>query len=428
MSTTGPRAPRLTVYGYFGMGNIGNEASLAAFLRVLRRDHPEVVVECLAADPAAVTREHGIPARQLMAYRPAPGARGLRVLVRKASSRVWDVPRTVALVRDVDVLVVPGTGPLESRLMDSPWGLPLWLFLAAAACRVRGARVALVGVGAEPAGRPLLRALFSGTVRLANRTSLRDAASREVVASWHPGRPLETCPDLAFAVPVPASRPERAGHVVIGVMAFEGPTGDPGRGPHRVRAYTDAMADVVTRLVGRGRTVRLIVGDVADLELAEEIARRVQSTGCRAGAVSVSHATTLSALMAEMSEAEVVVASRFHNVIGALKLTKPVVSLGYAGKNGRLLEAFGLGGFDQPLESFDVDLLLEQVEEVRRVHVGVEVQMKEVLRRLETEADSHLTRVVADLLGHAAGRTQVPSDATARERRRARSPRGGHHR
>src|SRR5690349_4294732 len=93
---------RVATYGYFGMGNLGNEASLAAFLDYLRDRHPEAVLSCFAADAEAVRREHGVPATRLMAYRAAPGSSGLRVRAAKAASRLLDVPRTFWLMRDVD--------------------------------------------------------------------------------------------------------------------------------------------------------------------------------------------------------------------------------------------------------------------------------------------------------------------------------------
>ncbi|MCD6639296.1 MAG: polysaccharide pyruvyl transferase family protein, partial [Nocardioides sp.] len=177
------RPPVVALYGYFGMGNIGNEASFAAFLAQLRRHRPDVVVKAFVAGPDEVSALHHVPAERLMAYRAARGGSGVRETLRKVVGRVVDVPRGWRLVRDVDVLVVPGTGVLETQLMARPWGLPYWMFLATAACRARGGRVALVGVGAEPASHPVTRLLFRSTVRMATHVSVRDEASRDVVRS-----------------------------------------------------------------------------------------------------------------------------------------------------------------------------------------------------------------------------------------------------
>lgn len=409
-----PRRPRIATYGYFGMGNIGNEGSLAAFLEYLRRDHPEAVVSCIAAGPEAVRREHGIPATRLMAFRADPGSGGLGVTLRKVLGRVRDVPRTFAMMTGVDVLVVPGTGVLETRLMAGPWGLPLWMFLATLSCRVLGRPVLLVSVGAEPAEHPMTRRLFRGTVRLATYVSYRDAESQAVARSWgvRPVGPVH--PDLAFSLPAPAAPAVRPGHVVVGVMAYQGRPGSPEHGPGVVREYAGRMAELVGRLGQSGRSVTLVVGDVADLGLARDIrAAAVAGWTLDAHRVVVSEATTMTAIMAEMAQAEVVVASRFHNVIAALRVARPVVSLGYAGKNDRLLEEFGLGAFVQPMDELDVDLLLAQLAEVQS-QPGLELVMKEVLRRYEDD--------LAGQFRHLSTQVLAPAATSRRWRRALRRP------
>jgi polysaccharide pyruvyl transferase WcaK-like protein len=65
-----------------------------------------------------------------------------------------------------------------------------------------------------------------------------------------------------------------------------------------------------------------------------------------------------------MAPAGTVVATRFHNVMCALKLGKPVVSLGYAPKNVALMASMGLSEFSQDANSLDVDLLIKQFTEI----------------------------------------------------------------
>jgi polysaccharide pyruvyl transferase WcaK-like protein len=83
------------------------------------------------------------------------------------------------------------------------------------------------------------------------------------------------------------------------------------------------------------------------------------------------------------------VASRYHNVIAALRVGVPVVSLGYAGKNAALLERFGLAELDQPIEEFDPDVLLRHIAEARASSRSqlrrVLAQMQESLREQELE-------------------------------------------
>jgi polysaccharide pyruvyl transferase WcaK-like protein len=402
-------APRVGIYGYFGMGNIGNEGSLTAFLADLRRRHPLVSVSCFVADAQAVADDHGVPATQLMYHRATPGAAKAGEMARKIVGRVLDVPRTWHLMGDVDVLVVPGTGVLETQLMARPWGLPYWLFVATLSCRLRGRRVALVSVGAEPSRHAGTRLLFRWTVRLASWPSVRDEGSRRVLRSWGMRQPIRVTPDLAFALPVPDGGPVRPGHVVIGVMAYQGDPADPERGPHVVLGYANRMAEVVSQLAEAGRSVAMVVGDVADLALARDIrATAVQRTPAARDLVTVSRATTLAGLMTEMAQAEVAVVSRFHNLVCALKLTRPTVSLSYAGKSARLLQEFGLGEFVQPMESFDVDLLLQQIDRSVEQQPSLELVMKGVLRRYEDDLADQFRQLGDEVIAPVPNRRKRP--------------------
>jgi polysaccharide pyruvyl transferase WcaK-like protein len=395
------RPLRVGLYGFFGMGNLGNEGSLAAFLAHLRAEHPDVQVSCFGADAAEIEREHGIPGRQLMAFRAVAGDRRPATQARKALGRLWDVPRTFRMVGQVDVLVVPGTGVLESRLMMTPWGLPYWMAVAFTACRLRGRPSALVSVGAEPATHSATRLLLRQVVRSATHVTYRDAASAQAARGMGaPGRPGTVAPDVAFALPDPVGVAVRPGHVVVGVMTHWGAADDPGRGPAVVEAYELRMTQVVVRLLDAGRTVTFLVGDRSDFELADRLERRVRDARPLAGdALVTCRACDLAGLMAEMAAAEVVVASRFHNVICALKARRPVVSLGYAGKNADLLERFGLTGFDQPIDAFDVDRLLADVERLVATRDAVTRAIDAALVDVERDAREHLTAVSSAVLG-----------------------------
>ncbi len=357
-------APRVVALGYFGIGNLGNEASLAALQRFLETQHPKASLSCLAVDPCAVTREHRIPARRLMTVRGDARHGALRTLG-KAVGRAADIPRLLLVVGSADIVIVPGSGALETGLSIPPWGLPFWLFVVAVACRVRGRRLALVSVGAQYATNRVTRFFYRWTVRLADYASFRDEGSRDAVRAMGVRGSYDVFPDLAFSLPCPAvgSAPgTRPGHVAVGVMSFYGGPDDLRRGPVVRDDYVARMTEFVTGLVERGRTVTLVIGDLADLTVAHEIEAGVRTRSARAGAVTVSPATTLAGVIAEMAVAECVVASRFHNIVAALKAARPAVSLGYASKNADLLATFGLPGSSQPIDGFDVERLHRQVE------------------------------------------------------------------
>ena len=72
--------------------------------------------------------------------------------------------------------------------------------------------------------------------------------------------------------------------------------------------------------------------------------------------------------MHEIARVGTVVATRYHNVLCALKLSKPTVSLGYSAKHRALMADMGLPEFCQSANSFDVNLLIKQFTELESHH------------------------------------------------------------
>jgi polysaccharide pyruvyl transferase WcaK-like protein len=381
---TGPGTIRLGVLGFFGLGNLGNEGSLTALLDQLRSADADVDVRCFAGNPEAARREHVIACTALMSHRSRPGAGGPLETVRKACGRLVDVPRIWRLVGEVDVVVVPGMGVLEPNLDDANvWGFPYWQFLAALAARLRRRPFVLLSVGVGVPEDRWVRFYFRSTLRLARYCTFRDQGSRSAANRLRGrARPGTVSADLAFALtepPAPAHPVE--GRVVLGVMTPD----SRGAGVDVVAVYAEKVSQAIVRLLDRGHTLRLVVGDLADRAVADRIRELVvrQRPRTDAAVLGVCDADTLHALMVEMAQAEVVVASRYHNLVCALKVRRPAVSLGYADKNAELLAEFGLAGYDQPMRDFDVEVLDHQVQELRQQRHALEPGMVRTLERMD---------------------------------------------
>ena len=74
--------------------------------------------------------------------------------------------------------------------------------------------------------------------------------------------------------------------------------------------------------------------------------------------------SSIDELMRQIASVDTVVASRFHNVLCALMLAKPTLSVGYAAKFDVLMEEVGMAEFCQSAHSVDVDRLIEQFTEL----------------------------------------------------------------
>lgn len=353
--------PTVGLFGLLGSGNLGNDASLEAMLEFLRTRHPDARVVAMCAGPERLRARHGIPSIPLHWYDTQEGRRG--VAVRKAVGKVYDAFRTAAFVRRCDVVVVPGMGVLETTLPVRPWGWPYALFVMAACGRLLSARVAFVGVGANDVTSPVTRRLVATATRLARHRSYRDEYSKAALT----GMGVDTAgdevhPDIAFALPDPPEAPTVAGSVGLGVMAYYGAEEDRSRAEEIHAAYLAGLTEFVRWLVDNGRTVRLVVGDAVDEEVVRAVlddVRRYRPT-LPDDAVVADVTDDLGELMRRLRTVETVVASRYHNVLAALKLGKPTLALGYGAKNDALMAQMGMEEFTQSMRALDVPLLRKQ--------------------------------------------------------------------
>ncbi|MFF5520135.1 polysaccharide pyruvyl transferase family protein [Streptomyces coeruleorubidus] len=356
---------RVGVFGLLGSGNLGNDGSLEALLGHLRAEHPEAVVDALCGGPEVVAVRYGIPATRLHWYRGEyRTASRAGAIAGKGLGKLVDAVRTAAWVRRHDVVIVPGMGVLEATLPLRPWGFPYSLFLLCATGRLFGTRVALVSVGAAAIGNRPTRALVRWSARLATYRSYRDTQSRDAMRAMGVNTTRdEVYPDLAFALPTPqASAPSgRPGPVCVGVMAFHGGDDDRARAEEIHRRYLDGTTRFVRALVEDGRPVRLLTGDACDAPVVAAILDAVDSP-----LVTAAEAASLADLMKETAAADAVVATRYHNLVCALKCGTPTLALSYAAKSDALMDRMGLGAYCHPAREVDADRLLEQFRALER--------------------------------------------------------------
>ena len=237
------RPLRVGLYGFFGMGNLGDGAP-GGVPRAPAGQHPDVRSSASGRTPRRSSASTASPGGRLMAFRAVAGDRRPATQARKALGRLWDVPRTFRMVGQVDVLVVPGTGVLESRLMMTPWGLPYWMAVAFTACRLLADGPPLSSASVRNRRPTPPPACCCGRwCGPATHVTYRDAASAQAARDMGaPGRPGTVAPDVAFALPDPVGVAVRPGHVVVGVMTYWGPrTTRAGAGRRRgLRAAHDA--------------------------------------------------------------------------------------------------------------------------------------------------------------------------------------------
>lgn len=403
---------RIGLYGYLGSGNLGNDASLEAVLTWLRSTGPEVELRGITIAPDELRARYGIASVPLhWSSRQAEDGRA-GTAVRKVLGLLVDVPRSIRLAGSVDAVVVPGMGVLETGLGSRPWNLPLWQFLVAAACRLRRRPFVLLNVGADRAANPLTRWLYAATTNLAAHVSYRDQESADAMRESGSTAAAVVVPDVAFTHPAPTAADPEPGLVVVGAMAYYGYSDDPVRGAGVRRQYVATLAGALGRILDTGCRVELVGGDRVDVEIADDLRAAVLAArpGLREDLVVVRACTRFGELTELMSRAEVVVGSRFHNLICALRLGRPTISISYAGKCHHLMQQMGLADYSQDIEQLDADLLVDQVARARREAAVLTEQVRRATAAYPDRVATVLDHVAGETLGLERPRAAAPPD------------------
>ena len=364
------RAPAIALFGLFGCGNFGNDGSLEAILNLLRRVRPDARLTCICANPDLIRDRFDVSALPISAAHVAD-AHGHRAggWARKILEKFHDVLSTIRSARKFDLVLIPGTGILDDfgdRPKGMPWNILRWCLVS----RLLGAKVAFVCVGAGPIGHPLSRWMMKTAGQLAHYRSYRDVLSKDFMTSIGVKSGADPVfADLAFGLPPPLhrERPDAERLVVgVGVMSYYGWYSFAEAGAETHRQYIDKLAAFVRHILGRGHRVRLLIGETADDGAVKTLmlCLRSQSPAIAEEDLVEAPARSLHDVMRQMQETDVIVATRYHNIVCALKLAKPTISLGYSKKNDVLMTQAGLGAYCHHVESFEVDQLIEQFESI----------------------------------------------------------------
>jgi polysaccharide pyruvyl transferase WcaK-like protein len=414
-------SPRVGLFGLLGSGNIGNEAQMETVLAYLRTDHPDAVLDAMCSGPERLYTKYGIDAIPLLWYQKYEGqASGVKATVLKVLGKGVDAARTASWVRRHDVVIVAGAGVLEDTLPLRAWGLPYMMLLLCAFGRLSGTKVALVSVGANVINKRATRWLFNSAARLAFYRSYRDIQSRDAMQQ----RGVDTSgdhvyPDLAFGVPTPPYDPGDPQIVGVGVMAYYGGNDDRHHANHLHTSYIAKMKNFIRWLVDNGYMVRLVGGDNKwDDSVAQEILADVRAhrPDLDPAWVIAEPVMSFEELMRELTPVGTVVATRYHNVLCALKLCKPTISLGYSQKFIDLMANTGMEDLCQFADSLDVDLLIKQFTDLQ----SRSEQLRQTLRE-RNEAKAQLLRQQFATLSA----LLFPVDGAAPETARSKHIRGG---
>jgi polysaccharide pyruvyl transferase WcaK-like protein len=126
--------------------------------------------------------------------------------------------------------------------------------------------------------------------------------------------------------------------------------------------YLDNLATFVEWLLARGYYVRLLIGDLGDTNTKNyfgDLLRKRISASDEERIVD-EPIRSPDDLLLQIAATDLVVATRFHNVLLSLFCNKPVIAISFHHKCESLMSSMGLSEYCLDLNNFDADQLSEK--------------------------------------------------------------------
>ncbi|MEO6834297.1 MAG: polysaccharide pyruvyl transferase CsaB [Candidatus Tumulicola sp.] len=304
---------RVLLSGYYGFGNLGDEALLEVIVSRIRARFPNVDIEVLSATPGLTAAAFNV----------------------EASSR-WEWRAVRDAIRRADVVVSGGGGLLQNS--TSLRSLLYYGGIVREAIRTkRRTMIFAQSIGPlDRLGRFLVRRFCKGV----RRATVRDERSRELLHALVPNTPIERTADPVFLYDLPVSDADLSGEGL-----------GPESGPYaivsvrKIPAFKDGAAVVASAVdrLAREHGVRvafLPLGGAGDAEVSTEIIR-----ACASAPVLLPE-RSLAKAAAALRGARVVIGMRLHALVFAARFGVPFLAVPYDPKVAALCDELAY-----PLES-----------------------------------------------------------------------------
>jgi polysaccharide pyruvyl transferase CsaB len=288
--------PRFLLSGYYGFGNLGDEALLEIIVGRLRARWPGCAVDVLSGDPAQTERTYGVEATPRM-----------------------DRGRVKRAIDQADVVLSGGGGLLQ----DVTSLRSLLYYTAVIRSAIRAGKPTMVfaqSVGPlDFWGRSVVRNFCKGLTA----ATVRDEASRTLLHQLVPGVPVERTADPVFLFD-PGGEPldlaaegladNGAPLVVVSIRKWQG-----------AEQTSQALAYVVDRLADEhgAQVAFLPLGGPSDAEVSTTVIRRCASTPVLLPDYPLGQVAQV------IGRASLVIGMRLHALIIAARLGVPFLSLPY---------------------------------------------------------------------------------------------------
>jgi len=318
-------------------------------------------------------------------YLPRAGYHALIIL----QNEVKHIFGGYEFVKNTDQVVFSGGGQLDDH-WGGPWHHPYTILKWAILARVAGARLVFLSVGADHLNSVLTRFFIKRALSLAHYRSYRDEETRSRVVSLGIHDKDRVYPDLAYSLLMTTQdNAHLSGNeqrrVVVGISPIGAPawTTD---GSELFDTYMNNLTSLVSWLLSAGYSVRFFPSQTSDdPPLIEEIKSRLVTSGAHHDKEQIisEPVQDVGDLLQQISMTDIVVASRFHSVLLAVYLCKPVLALSYRSKVNSLMD-------DADLRQYCLDINNVRVEDMKKRVLSLFENSDAISKNLSTRVNTYI--------------------------------------
>ena len=186
------------------------------------------------------------------------------------------------------------------------------------------------------------------------------------------------------------SERETVGFIGVGLMDYYGKESLRETGELAYRPYLETMAAFTDWLLKQKYTVRLLIGDVSyDRRVKHDLRGILDRDRVAYDDRQLIDEPVFSVeqLLSQLATTDMVVATRFHNVLMAWPLNKPVVSIAYDPKIDALMAEAGMAAYCQPIGRFEPAALIERFSRLEANSETVKIDLVRLLEQYRRVLD-----------------------------------------
>jgi polysaccharide pyruvyl transferase WcaK-like protein len=385
---------KIALLHHVGCGNLGDDATLDTVIQEIKRRRPNAVIAAFTANPEDTEHRHQLPTYPIRArpwswYTPSasdltpeessgmqPREYGLlSYLARFVSSLVFRIPKAIQselsflvtsrrIIGAFQVLIISGGGQLTE--WGGPWSFLYTLFKWVLMAKSARVKCVFLNVGAGPLTHPISKFFARRALAAADYVSFRDDQSKNLVFQIGFNGGGQVFPDCVYSREVPTPNKngaETSGQLVVGIapMPYCDPRIDPSERNLAVyEAFIDRLATFAASLIRGSYLVTMFGTDIGVDPLTIKDLRRNLRTHHNVETPEYQSVSSLDELLSRISAVDYVVTCRFHGVVFAHLLNKPVLALSHHPKMVSLMNELGLSNYCLDIRTFEPAVLADR--------------------------------------------------------------------